>query len=89
MNKIYFNEVKESDLLVHEATFNEKMLERAKETRHSTAKEAARVAEQAHCKKLLLIHISARHKEEQELENEAKMEFDNVVVAVDGLEMEI
>jgi ribonuclease Z len=88
-NKIYFNEVKESDLLVHEATFNEKMLERAKETRHSTAKEAARVAGQTHCKKLLLIHISARHKEEQELGNEAKTEFDNVVVAMDGLEMDI
>jgi len=88
-NKIYFNEIKESDLLIHEATFTEKMIERAKETRHTTAKEAGRVAEQAHCKKLLLIHISARHKEEQELENEARMEFNDVVVAKDGLELEI
>ena len=45
--------------------------------------------EWAHCKKLLLIHISARHKEELELENEAKMEFSDVVVAKDGLGIEI
>ena len=88
-NKIYFNEIKESDLLIHEATFTEKMFERAKETRHSTAREAGRVAEQTHCKKLLLIHISSRHKEKQELVNEARLEFNDVVVAIDGIELEI
>ena len=88
-NKIYFNEIKGSDLLVHEATFTEKMLERAKETKHSTAREAGKVAENSGCRKLMLIHISARHKEEQELENEARMEFNDVVVAKDGIELEI
>jgi len=88
-SKNYFNEIKESDVLVHEATFSEKLTQRALETKHSTAKQAGMVAEQTRCKHLVLWHISARHKEEDKLENEARTEFNNVTVAKDFLELEV
>lgn len=86
--KSYFNEIKESDVLIHEATFSHEMLTRAIKTKHSTAQEAGKVAAETACKKLVLTHISARHKEEQKLENEARKEFGDVTVAKDFLEME-
>jgi ribonuclease Z len=65
------------------------MQRRAVQTKHSTAKEAGSVAEKTRCKKLVLTHISARNKEEQKLENEARTEFGNVVVAKDLMEMNV
>jgi len=88
-DKSYFNEIKESDVLVHEATFTDALLNRAIKTKHSTAKEVGKIADQTRCKKLVLTHLSARHKEEAKLENEARMEFGNVVVAKDLMEIKI
>jgi ribonuclease Z len=50
-----------ADLLVHDASFADEEAERAAETGHSTAREAARVAAEANAKMLALVHISARH----------------------------
>ncbi len=87
--KSYFNEIKESDILIHESTFSHEMLSRAIKTKHSTAREAGKVAEQTQCKRLVLTHLSARHKEEAKLEIDARQEFGNVTVATDLMEIEL
>jgi ribonuclease Z len=80
----------DADLLVHEATFGDEEAERALQTGHSTAREAATVAKAAGVKRLVLTHFSARYsRDASELENEAKAVFDEVVVGKDGMEIEV
>jgi ribonuclease Z len=79
-----------ADLLIHEATFGEEERDRARDTGHSTAKEAAQVALAANVKRLLLSHVSARYSiSADELVKEAKEVFPQVGVAKDGLEVDI
>jgi len=80
----------EADLLIHEATFGEEEKDRAKETGHSTAREAAQVALAAKAKRLVLSHLSARYSiTPDELAKEAKEVFANVTVAKDGMTVEV
>ncbi|HYK10857.1 MAG TPA: ribonuclease Z [Gemmatimonadales bacterium] len=79
-----------ADLLIHEATFGEDEKDRAKETNHSTARDAAQVALAAKAKKLVLTHLSARYSiSAEELLKEAKEVFRETVVAKDGLTIEV
>ena len=79
-----------ADLLVHEATFGGDELERARETGHSTAAEAARVALEAGARRLVLTHISSRYnRDASELLAEAKAVFPETVIARDGMTIEI
>ena len=79
-----------ADLLVHEATFGDEEAERAVETGHSTAREAAAVAKAAGVRRLVLTHFSARYsRDATELEKEAKTVFDDVIVGKDGMEIEV
>jgi ribonuclease Z len=79
-----------ADLLVHEATFTEDERDRALETRHSTAREAAQVALAAGVRRLVLTHLSARFSTAwQELLDEARAVFAETVVAKDGMEIDI
>jgi ribonuclease Z len=80
----------DADLLVHEATFGDDELERAKETGHSTAREAATVAREAGVRRLVLTHFSARYtRDTAQLDAEARSEFSAVTVARDGMELDI
>ncbi|MBI5884863.1 ribonuclease Z [archaeon] len=87
--KSCFEAIENSDLVIHEAEFTEDLIERARQTMHSTARQAGWVASQTNAIKLVLTHLSARYKDEGRLENEARQEFNNVVVAKDLMELEI
>lgn len=81
--------VKGVDLLFHEATYPESLLYRAKQTYHSTAREAAEVAKKAQAKKLCIGHFSARIYDEESLLKEAKDVFPNTVLANEGLRIDL
>jgi ribonuclease Z len=79
-----------ADLLVHEATFSHEDHERARETGHSTAREAAELARAAGVKQLLLTHISPRYtRDAPELLAEARMVFPETTIARDGMVVEV
>jgi ribonuclease Z len=79
-----------ADLLVHEATFGGDESERARETGHSTAAEAARVALEAGARRLVLTHISSRYnRDTSELLAEAKAVFPETTMARDGMTLDV
>ena len=77
------------DYLVFDSTFLDKEKQRAQDTCHSTAKQAATLGKNAKVKNLILTHFSARYKDEIGHLNEAKKIHDSVITARDLLEIEI
>ncbi len=71
------------DVLVFESTYAHDKLQKALETSHSTATEAAKLAKQAAVKKLFLTHFSARYDETTALVSEASAIHGNVEAAED------
>ncbi len=78
-----------ADVLIHDATFDDELEDRAYEDGHSTASQAARVAREAQVKRLFLIHISARYKDPTILLEQARRIFPNTEVAEDLMRVEV
>ena len=77
------------DYLSFDSTFADELKEKAVEANHSTAKEAAELAEKANVTTLILTHFSARYNDESVLLEEAKKIHDNTIAAKDLLEVNI
>jgi len=77
------------DYLVFDSTFLEDIKEKAAETCHSTAKQAALLAKKAKVKNLILTHFSARYKDELQHLQEANEIHDSVITSRDLLEIQI
>jgi ribonuclease Z len=81
---------RDADLLIHEATFGEDERDRARDTGHSTARDAAIAARDAGAKRLVLTHISARYtRDAPELLAEARAVFSNTDIGKDGMVVEV
>lgn len=80
-------EVYNSDLLICEGMFEEALKDSAREKKHLTSKQSARIAKDANVKQLGLIHYSPRYveRELQTLLHEAKSIFSNTVLTRDRM----
>jgi ribonuclease Z len=78
-----------ADLLIHDATLDNDLAERAEEDGHSTPEQAAKNAKKANAKRLILTHISARYEDTNALLKHAKKIFKNTQVAEDFTKIEI
>lgn len=81
--------VNQVNLLYHEATFTREHQTRAKQTYHSTAEQAAKIAQQAGVEKLLIGHISSRYPNEEQHLIEARTVFPNTDFAVEGIRFDV
>jgi ribonuclease Z len=80
----YFENIKDCDTLYHEATFLHEMLDRANQTHHTTALQAAQIAKDTGAVKLLIGHFSSRYKALHPLLEEARSVFENTDLALEG-----
>ena len=80
---------KNCDYLSFDSTFADELKKKAVEANHSTAKEAAELAEKANVSTLILTHFSARYNDESVLLKEAKEIHNNTITAKDLLEVNI
>ncbi|MEQ7801710.1 ribonuclease Z [Pedobacter sp. ASV1-7] len=85
MDECYLDNIKDCDTLYHEATFLHEMLDRANQTHHTTALQAAQIAKSTGAAKLLIGHFSSRYKSLQPLLDEARTEFQNTELAIEGI----
>ena len=76
--------LRRTDLLYHEATFLHKMIEKARQTFHSTARQAAEFAVLCEARQLLIGHYSARFRDVQPLTDEARSVFPRSRAATEG-----
>jgi ribonuclease Z len=77
------------DALYHESTYGEDNLQLAEKYNHSTAKQAALVARDAHAGRLLLGHYSSRYDDEEILLREAQSIFPNTFLTNEMLTFDL
>lgn len=78
-----------ADLLFHESTYLDQDKQLAKNTGHSTASQAAKAANLAGAKRLMLGHFSSRYKNDELFAEEAQETFKNTIIAREGETIEI
>ena len=76
---------KNAELLIHDGTF----LEEEEGKAHADVKQAAKVAEKAKVKQLIITHISRRYTDPKEVETEVRKHFKNAKVAFDGMKVKL
>lgn len=76
--------IQDIDLLYHEATFTHDLAQQAEISGHSTAKQAAEIAQAAHVKELVIGHFSPRYGSLSPLLDEARLIFPNTHLAEEG-----
>lgn len=81
--------VKDSDLLICEATYASDMKNKAKEHSHLTSVETAMLAKKAGVKKLVITHFSQRYKSVKPILDEAKKVFKDTIAAKDFMEIKV
>jgi ribonuclease Z len=79
----------DADVLIHEATFDSRLQDIAKEYGHTTAAQAAEMAKKAGVEKLFLVHISPRYLDYHVLEDEARSVFPHSYAPKDFQEVEV
>ena len=78
-----------ADVLISEGTHLDEIKEKTEKYMHLTVKQAALIASQNNAKKLIITHLSQRYKSSAEIAEEARMYFDNSIVAEDFLRMKV
>lgn len=81
--------IREVSLLYHEATFPKERLARAKQTAHSTAEEAGRIARLAQVGRLAIGHYSARYADATPLLREAQEVFPETIASNEGMILDL
>ena len=79
-----------SDILIHEATFSKELKQNAIDKKHSTSIDAANIAKKMNAGQLILTHISSRYQEDAiRLLEESKKIFNNTILAKDLMRIKI
>jgi ribonuclease Z len=73
----------DADVLIHDATTDASLEEKANEFGHSSSRQAAQIAKDCGARMLFLTHISPRYEDASSLENDARDVFENVQVPDD------
>lgn len=81
--------IKGVNILYHETTFLKDLTDQAEQKYHSTAEQAARIAQLADVKKLIIGHYSARYDDINPFLDEAKSIFEETELSYDGLTLTI
>ncbi len=88
-NKSYLSAIENSDLLYHESTFMGDAVQRASDTFHTTNLQAAEIAKNTNCKRLLLGHFSTRYTQLEPIQQEAQKVFEHTDLAIEGTTFKI
>lgn len=80
---------RDSDILIHESTYEAEDHQRAVDNSHSTSVEAAEIAREANVNELVLTHISTRYTSDENILSEAQKVFKNTKVAKDYMKIDL